>query len=299
MLRRLTNHGVKLFKYQQRIINNNMASKTISTTATSTLINMNNDHDTFNDNFNIKKRYFNTSGGQTFGMWQGPPSTLNMNKALNIAETINMYLEESNASLRLEEIRLNSESKPLAERWQGMLDVFFAVSLHVIVPFGFSGDQMGLQMYTQQVGQVIQTLQSSANDSDQKDLVEFKQLSDESWKQLLLTGFGIELDSHVMSIEQIRQITMEISANMQANDFMTEIESVVTPLSMEEKQAALMGILIPLQQKVTEKHGLNGEDGYIIFQAQLMKNMSDPQIQHNMAAAMSAVVQKAGIPLGQ
>ena len=177
-----------------------------------------------------------------------------------------------------------------------MLDVFFAVSLHVIVPFGFSGDQMGLQMYTQQVGQVIQTLHRP-RDSDQNSL-EFKQLSDESWKQLLLTGF-IELDDHVMSIEQIRQITMEISANMQANDFMTEIESVVSPLSMEEKQAALMGILIPLQQKVTEKHGLNGEDGYIIFQAQLMKNMSDPQIQHNMAAAMSAVVQKAGIPLGQ
>ena len=109
----------------------------------------------------------------------------------------------------------------------------------------------------------------------------------------------VRYHDHVMSIEQIRQITMEISANMQANDFMTEIESVVSPLSMEEKQAALMGILIPLQQKVTEKHGLNGEDGYIIFQAQLMKNMSDPQIQHNMAAAMSAVVQKAGIPLGQ
>ena len=67
---------------------------------------------------------------------------------------------------------------------KSMLDVFFGVSLHVIVPFGFSGDQSGLQNYTVQVGQVLQGLQSSTNDSDIKDLKEFKELSDESWKHL-------------------------------------------------------------------------------------------------------------------
>ena len=48
--------------------------------------------------------------------------------------------------------------------------------------------------------------------------------------------------------------------------------------------------------KVTDRYGMDGED-VDYFQAHLMKNMADPQVQHNMAAAMSAIVQKAGIPM--
>ena len=245
--------------------------------------------------FTIPSRGFKTTS--QLGMWHGPPSTININKALNIAETINMYLEESNAALRLEEIRLNSRKDLCPKDSESMLDVFFGVSLHVIVPFGFSGDQSGLQNYTVQVGQVLQGLQTSTNDSDIKDLKEFKDLSDESWKHLLISAFGINLDDHVMSVDQIRAITVEISSEMQSAEFMSEIESNVVPLPMEKKQEALMSILIPLQMKVTDRYGMDGEDGYIIFQAHLMKNMADPQVQHNMAAAMSAIVQKAGIPM--
>ena len=114
---------------------------------------------------------------------------------------------------------------------------------------------------------------------------------------LLISAFGINLDDHVISVDQIRAITVEISSEMQSAEFMSEIESNVVSLPLEKKQEALMSILIPLQMKVTDKYGMNGEDGYIIFQAHLMKNMADPQVQHNMAAAMSAVVQKAGIPM--
>ena len=63
------------------------------------------------------------------------------------------------------------------------------------------------------------------------------------------------------------------------------------------KEARSIDVNINSADKVTDKYGMNGEDGYIIFQAHLMKNMADPQVQHNMAAAMSAVVQKAGIPM--
>ena len=40
---------------------------------------------------------------QTTGIWKGNPS-LDVDKALNIVETINMYLESSNAQVRLKEI---------------------------------------------------------------------------------------------------------------------------------------------------------------------------------------------------
>ena len=109
-----------------------------------------------------------------------------------------MYLEESNAALRLEEIRLNSPEDLYPKDGKVCL-TYFGVSLHVIVPFGFSGDQSGLQNYTQ-VGQVLQGLQSSTNDSDIKDLKEFKELSDESWKHLLISAFGINLDEHVYQL---------------------------------------------------------------------------------------------------
>jgi hypothetical protein len=283
------NKGVRTFSFKY----NNAVTKTIST---SSLININNINHADVTLGNTRRR-FNTNANAQLGMWHGPASTLNMNKALNVTETINMYLEESNAALRLEEIRLNSPPRPLSERWQGMLDVFFGVSLHVIVPFGFSGDQMGLQNYTTQIGQVLAGLQNSTNESDKKDLTEFKELSDETWKILLLTAFGIELENHVVSIDQIRNITMAVSSKMQHSDFMNEVESKVKSLPMEQKQQALMGLLIPLQQSVTEEHGMEGEDGYIIYQAQLMKNMTDPQIQHNMAAAMNAVIRNAGISL--
>eukprot|EP00943_MAST-04B_sp_MAST-4B-sp1_P006751 g6751.t1 len=281
--------GVRSFGFKY----NNAVAKTISTSSLISINNINHAGVTLRNT----RRRFNTNANAQFGMWHGPASTLNMNKALNVTETINMYLEESNAALRLEEIRLNSPPRPLSERWQGMLDVFFGVSLHVIVPFGFSGDQTGLQNYTAQIGQVLAGLQNSTNESDKKDLAEFKELSDETWKILLITAFGIELENHVISIDKIRNITMEVSSAMQHSDFMNEVESKVKTLPMEQKQQALMGLLIPLQQSVTEKHGMEGEDGYIIYQAQLMKNMADPQIQHNMAAAMNAVIRNAGISI--
>ena len=105
--------------------------------------------------FTIPSRGFKTTS--QLGMWHGPPSTININKALNIAETINMYLEESNARCVWRKFG-STARKDLYPEWQSMLDVFFGVA-YVIVPFGFSGDQSGLQNYTVQVGQVLQGLQ--------------------------------------------------------------------------------------------------------------------------------------------
>ena len=81
-------------------------------------------------------------------------------------------------------------------------------------------------------------------------------------------------------------------------EFLREVENNVKPLDIEKKQPALMAALVPLQMKTTEAYGMPGEEGYVLLQAEMMKNMADPEIQHNMAAAMQAILRTADIPTG-
>ena len=173
-----------------------------------------------------------------------------------------------------------------------MLDVYFAVSLHVIVPFGFTGDQPGLQAYTMEIGQALQGMQ------DTPEIKELQELSSESWTLLLKNAFGVNLGEKSIPVEQLRAMAKEISQNMQHADFLMEVEKNVKPLEITQKQPALMAALVPLQMKTTEAYGLPGEEGYVLLQAEMMKNMVDPEIQHNMAAAMQAILRTADIPTG-
>lgn len=227
---------------------------------------------------------------QTTGMWRGAPN-LNVDKALNIVETINMYLESSNALVRLQEIN-EQKDVALSVRWQSMLDVYFGVSLHVIVPFGFTGDQLGLQTYTMEIGQALQGME------DTPEIKELQELSSESWTLLLNNAFGVDLGEKSIPVDQLRAMAKEISQNMQNPEFLREVENNVKPLDIEKKQPALMAALVPLQMKTTEAYGMPGEEGYVLLQAEMMKNMADPEIQHNMAAAMQAILRTADIPTG-
>ena len=233
----------------------------------------------------VQRRHFS----QEFGMWRGEPK-LDIDRALNIVETINMYLESSNAQVRLNEIHTNT-GQDLSVRWQSMLDVYFAVSLHVIVPFGFSGDQQGLQHYTASIGQALAGMQNTP------EIKELQELSSESWALLLKSAFGVDLDGQqAISVEQVRAMAKAISQDMQGTDFLNEVESKVKNLPIEQKQPVLMSLLVPLQMKTTNANGFEGEEGYVLLQAEMMKNMADPEIQHNMAAAMTAVIRAADIP---
>ena len=168
-----------------------------------------------------------------------------------------------------------------------MLDVYFAVSLHVIVPFGFSGDQQGLQLHCEYWSGI----------GRHAKYTEIRVARIVKWKLglLLKSAFGVDLDGQAISVDQVRA-AKAISQDMQGAEFLKAVESKVKNLPIEQKQPALMSLLVPLQMKTTNANGFEGEEGYVLLQAEMMKNMADPEIQHNMAAAMTAVIRAADIP---
>ena len=74
--------GVRSFGFKY----NNAVAKTISTSSLISINNINHAGVTLRNT----RRRFNTNANAQFGMWHGPASTLNMNKALNVTETINI-----------------------------------------------------------------------------------------------------------------------------------------------------------------------------------------------------------------
>ena len=109
---------------------------------------------------------------------------------------------------------------------------------------------------------------------------------DAALKRLDETSNLVDIDLSEFIAQQSEEIVEEVN----------EVESKVKNLPIEQKQPVLMSLLVPLQMKTTNANGFEGEEGYVLLQAEMMKNMADPEIQHNMAAAMTAVIRAADIP---
>ena len=99
-------------------------------------------------------------------------------------------------------------------------------------------------------------------------------------------------------MEKCRAVAAACSQKMQSEEFLVQIDEKVKTLPVEQKQGALMELIVPLHIDLMKPYGYEGEDGYIKLQAAMMKYMGDPGIMSNMQAAMYAVTLRADLPTG-
>ena len=121
------------------------------------------------------------------------------------------------------------------------------------------------------------------------------QAQKENWELLLSEAFGVALDeSNTISLEKCRTIASNIAMRLQSDEITRRIEQEVAPVAdNDQKSKLLMDIVVDMNIEVLSNFGLEGEDGYCLYQASTMQYATDPQIQQAMAPAMMHVQLKA------
>lgn len=181
----------------------------------------------------------------------------------------------------------------VAVKWQRMLEVFLQTQAYAIVPFGYAADQTGLGQFNQAMGGLLQ-----AGDSTSTEL---KDINSEIWDEILRRTFGVDSADYDISIDEARGIVSKVSMQMQSPAFGETIDEAMRGLPANaqdgDKHRALQDLILAVWFDVMQEYDLEGEEGYVQLQAALMDHMSDPQITHGIAAAMYAVVARAGIKM--
>ncbi len=66
-----------------------------------------------------------------------------------------------------------------------------------------------------------------------------------------------------------------------------------------DKQKALVDVLLPLQMEVAESAGLAGDAGYVKMQVMLMYHSTDDTVAYNTMSSTLALYRRAGIDLSR
>lgn len=171
----------------------------------------------------------------------------------------------------------------LIEKWQDFLSVILPIQLEVIQDYGYAPNLDGLQAFN------ADYLKESSESA------ELKEINDRKWQFLFKEAFGLTKTKQ-MNLETARKIIDGIAVRMTSSDFLQQLEEVVSALPGEpgilEKRQALLTILLPAHMSVMEKHGFQGEAGYIQAQHALMDHMGDEEIQEKSSYAQAVVFDK-------
>ncbi len=183
---------------------------------------------------------------------------------------------------KLEAIR-NSDA-PLIHKWQKFLEVILPIQIEAVKNLGCGSDQAALANFNEQF------MRRSAQDPA------LRELNEQKWIFLFEKAFDLK-ELKQISLEQASLLIADIASAMSSEPFLQEIDRAVEPLSDQasllERRQRLLTVLFPLHRSVMEKHGFDGELGYIQAQRALMDYYSDPFIMEQSKKAQSIVFQRA------
>ena len=108
--------------------------------------------------------------------------------AEGIQDTTLFYLRHGISHQRLKALSEDKESS-LVMKWQRMMEIYLSTQVYVISGLGYSGDEKGLQDYTQHLAEFIQ----NKCDDDDRDM--FKKVGQEIWRELLIEAFNLDADN--------------------------------------------------------------------------------------------------------
>jgi hypothetical protein len=248
---------------------------------------------------------------------------LSMDLIVDIVDTTQLYLSHGKPGKRLDELKLQYETKYknvsnnnveeldllFASQWREMTSVWIGTQVHVVVPFGFTPDQQGMQNYAMEVGRCLMQAGKYS-----KTIIEFQDLSYDLWKLMLKRCMGIDTIKKY-ELTQIRQISSQFSATAQTPDILqlaeqvnTSIEKQQNSLSVESKSDMMIAkLMMPLFKKVLTTNQKQQQQQqqqlwyqqYAECQANLQIWSIDSLVQNNTLLGMSALLEKAPLLQGR
>ena len=138
-----------------------------------------------------------------------PPSGITADVAEAIQDTTLFYLRNGVSNQRLLALSKDKET-PLVQKWQRMMEIYLSTQVYVISGLGYSGDEKGLENYTRHLAEFM------TNKCSEEEREMYKKVGNETWKELLATAFGLDLDDiKPLSIVDARNIMHKVSSKMQ------------------------------------------------------------------------------------
>lgn len=142
-----------------------------------------------------------------------PPQELTLDMAEGIQNANQLILKHGVGGQRLR-LLAEDEDMPLVIKWQRMMEIYLGAQLHVIAALGYETSEVGIMMYTQQLGQFVATRCSPA----QQDA--FRTVGRETWRHMLVTAFDLDTDviegryGEEMSIVDARNTVHKVASRL-------------------------------------------------------------------------------------
>ena len=148
---------------------------------------------------------------------------INQEMAESIQDTTLFYLRYGISNQRLVALSQDDVS-PLVEKWQRMMEIYLSTQVFVISGLGFSGDERGLQLYTQVLAQYMQTCDEEVKET-------YRKVGSETWRELLCTAFDMDVDEiKSVSIVDARNIMHKVSSKMQEPSILMKVQKECSKL---------------------------------------------------------------------
>jgi hypothetical protein len=160
-------------------------------------------------------RYFSSTDPQVFK--PTPPTAIDQDMAESIQDTTLFYLRHGISNQRLVALSKDQDSS-LVEKWQRMMEIYLSTQVFVISGLGFTGDERGLQHYTQVLAQYMQTCDEEIKDT-------YRRVGTETWRELLCTAFDMDVNEiQSISIVDARNLMHKVSSKMQEPGILMKVQ---------------------------------------------------------------------------
>jgi hypothetical protein len=157
-----------------------------------------------------------------------PPTELNLEMAKGIQTANHLILKYGVGRQRLKLLSKDNDM-PLVIKWQRMMEVYLGAQLHVVAALGYSTDESGIMMYTQQLGQFVGTKCTQ----DQQE--EFRTVGRETWREMLTVAFDLDEElcekyGNELSIVDARNIVHKVASRLIEPNILEEVATRVSIL---------------------------------------------------------------------
>lgn len=242
----------------------------------------------------------NSMAGGDGGSHEYKIPQLSVDDMLEIHDNVLRYFDTpaTQFAQQLEAIKATGVGQPIIARWQSVLSVWMAATLHAIQPYGFPPSMEGVEKFTLMYDEV------SRSESRGEEL---REAAKERWEVLLEKGLGMNVKDESIPLETAQSIVKLQSMKMQSEEFLNKVgESMASlepqfaglsedDIKMKKQEHLLVHLLLPLQMEVYGGFGYEGDEGYVRMQAALLNHHGDEQILGNTAIATQVLFKKAGL----
>jgi len=241
-----------------------------------------------------------------------PPSELNLEMAKGIQTANHLILKYGVGRQRLELLSKENDGMPLVIKWQQMMEIYLGAQLHVVAALGYTTDENGIMMYTQQLAQFIGTKCTP----EQQD--GFRKVGRETWREMLTIAFDLDKDliakkyGNELSIVDARNIVHKAASRLIEPRILEEVATRVGQILPQSDPQIEMGMKHSIIQDVVvnqvylggnpplveELDFGSGATGYALMQYVMAYHESDPLCQQYTSSSMAKIWQSAGLDLG-